>query len=77
MIYALVPDELPPRALPGVLPSTPVDDVRVAILDAFGEPGRPESVELSFNGRTLENRTPLSDYGVEQHALVHAKLDRP
>ncbi|MDX6535493.1 MAG: Ubiquitin family [Gaiellales bacterium] len=76
MIYALVPDELPPRALPGVSPSSSVDETREAVLEAFKEPGAPGSVSLSFNGTALDSGTSLSEYGVETHALVHAVLDR-
>jgi hypothetical protein len=76
MIYALVPDELPPRALPGVSPESSVGDVRVAVLEAFKEPGDPGAVSLSFNGAALDNGKSLSEYGVEPHALVHAVLDR-
>jgi HEAT repeat protein len=76
MIYALVPDELPPRALPSVTPSSSAHDARAAVLEAFGEPGDPDSVSLSFNGTALEDDKPLSEYGVEIHALVRAELSR-
>ena len=76
MIYALVPNELPPRALPGVSPASSVADVRAAVLEAFKEPGAPDSVSLSFGGAPLEVDKPLSEYGVEIHGLVHAELSR-
>lgn len=76
MIYALVPDELPPRALPGVSPASLVADVRAAVLEAFKEPGGPDVVSLSFNGSPMEDGKPLSDYGVAVDALVRAELRR-
>ena len=76
MIYALVPDELPPRALPGCHARQFGADARAAVLEAFEEPGEPDSVSLSFNGTALEDDKPLSEYGVEIHALVRAELSR-
>jgi hypothetical protein len=76
VIYALVPDELPPRALPGVSPASSVADVRAAVLEAFKEPGSPDAVSLSFNGSAMEDGRPLSEYGVAAHALVRAELRR-
>jgi len=76
MIYALVPDELPPRALPSVSPSSSVAETRIAVLEAFKEPGEPDSVSLSFNGTALDSDRSLSEYGVETHALVRAELRR-
>lgn len=76
MIYALVPDELPPRALPGVSPESSVDDARAAVLEAFKEPGDPDSVVLSVGGAELADGGSLRDYGVETHALVRAEIRR-
>jgi hypothetical protein len=76
MIYALVPDELPPRALMGVSPSSSVADVRAAVLQAFGESGSPDSVSLSYNGADLDTGKTLADYGVAATALVRAELRR-
>jgi hypothetical protein len=76
MIYALVPDELPPRALPGVSPSSSVAETQAAVLEAFKEPGEPDSVSLSFNGTALSGEKSLSEYGVVTHALVRAELPR-
>jgi hypothetical protein len=76
MIYALVPDELPPRALPGVSPESSVDDARAAVIEAFKERGGPETVSLSFEGASLENGGSLAEYGVQAHALVRAEIRR-
>ncbi len=74
MIYALLTGELPPRALPGVSPASSVDEARAAVLEAFKEPGSPEAVALTYNGRALDANAPLAEYGVEPDALVHAEL---
>jgi hypothetical protein len=76
MIYALVPDELPPRALPGVSPQSSADDARSAVLEAFNEPGDPGSVVLSFDGKAIGDGGSLEDYGVQTHALVRAEIRR-
>ncbi len=74
MIYALLSGELPPRALPGVSPASSVNEARAAVLEAFKEPGTPEAVALTYNGRALDSDGSLAEYGVESDALVHAEL---
>ncbi len=76
MIYAVVTEELPPRALPSVSPASLVTEVRAAVLEAFKEPGEPDSVSVSvsFNGAALAGDKLLSEYGVKTNSLIYAEF---
>lgn len=76
MIYVMLRGELPPRGLSGIDERASVKDAKRAIFEVFKED--PEQGCRLFIGDTEmdDEGQPLSQYGVQRDALLHAELVR-